>query len=114
MKIAITTQGGELDSPVDLHFGRARFFRIVDTETGQQIVLDNSDGLNAIQGAGTRASQTLARLGVTRVLTGHVGPKARTALEAAKIEVFPINNGTVEETVRAYLDGYWHHPSRVG
>lgn len=105
MKLAISSQGTDLDSPVDLRFGRARFFRIVDTETGQQTTVDNTDGVNAVQGAGTQAGQTLARLGVHTVLTGHVGPKAWSALQAAKIQVFTVSGGTVQQAVQSFLDG---------
>jgi predicted Fe-Mo cluster-binding NifX family protein len=105
MKIAITTQGPDANSPVDLRFGRARFFRIVDTETGQQTVVDNAEGVNAVQGAGTQAAQTLARLGVQAVLTGHVGPKALSALQAAKIQIYSVSGGTAEQAVQDFLAG---------
>ncbi len=108
MKLAISTQGSEPDSPVDPRFGRAQFFRIVDTETGQQLTVNNADGANAAQGAGTLAGQKLARLGVQAVLTGHVGPKAWSALQAANIRVYAVNGGTAEEAVRAFLDGRLH------
>ena len=103
MKLAITTQGSEPNSPVDLRFGRARFFRIVDTETGQQTAVDNSDGVNAVQGAGTQAVQTLARQGVQAVLTGHVGPKAWSALQAAKIQVYSVSAGTADQAVQDFM-----------
>ena len=93
MKLAITAQGPEPDSPVDLRFGRARYFRIVDTETGQQTAVDNAKGVKAVQGAGISAAQTLARLGVQAVLTGHVGPKAWSALQAANIHVYSVERG---------------------
>jgi predicted Fe-Mo cluster-binding NifX family protein len=105
MKLAITTQGSEPNSPVDLRFGRTRFFRIVDTETGQQTAVDNADGVNAVQGAGVQAGQTLARLGVQAVLTGHVGPKAWSALRAANIQVYSVSAGTSDQVVQAFLAG---------
>ena len=105
MKFAITTQGPESNSPVDLRFGRARFFCIVDTETGQQMTVDNADGVNAVQGAGVQAAQTLARLGVQTVLTGHVGPKALSALQAANIQIYSVSAGTAEQAVQDFLAG---------
>jgi predicted Fe-Mo cluster-binding NifX family protein len=105
MKIAITAQGPESNSPMDLRFGRARFFRIVDTETGQQTVVDNADGVNAVQGAGVQAAQTMARHGVQTVLTGHVGPKAQSALQAANIQVYAVSAGTAEQAVQDFLAG---------
>ena len=103
MKVAITTQGPDSASPVDPRFGRARFFRIVDTESGQQTTVDNAEGMNAVQGAGTQAVQTLARLGVQAVLTGHVGPKAWNALQAAKIQMYSVTSGSAEAACQAFL-----------
>ena len=77
----------------------------MDTETGQQTALDNGDGVNAVQGAGTQATQTLARLGVQAVLTGHVGPKAWSALQAANIQVYSVSAGTADQAVQAFLAG---------
>jgi predicted Fe-Mo cluster-binding NifX family protein len=113
MKIAITTQGSEPNSPVDLRFGRTKIFRIVDTETGQQTAVDNAGGVNAVQGAGTQAAQTLARLGVQAVLTGHVGPKALSALQAANIQVYAVDGGTADQAAQAFLDGHLQRLSQV-
>ncbi len=106
LKIAVTTQGSEQDAAVDLRFGRARFFRIVDMENGLQTVVDNADGVNAVQGAGMLASQTLASHGVQVLLTGHVGPKAWTALEAANIQVYEISGGTAQEAITSFTEGH--------
>lgn len=106
MKLAISIQGTDLNAPIDPRFGRARFFRIVDTETGQQTALDNTSAADAAQGAGLQTVQTLARLGVQAVLTGHVGPKSLTALQAAKIQVYPVNGVSVEQAVQSLLDGH--------
>lgn len=105
MKLAITVQGPEPNALLDPRFGRARFFRIVDTETGVETVVDNSAGVNAVQGAGTQAAQTIANHGVGAVITGHVGPKALNALHAANIKVYSAVGGTVSEVVRDYLAG---------
>lgn len=105
MKIAITTQGSDANAPVDVRFGRASHFRIVDAGTGQQTSVDNAGGVNAVQGAGTQAAQTLARLGVQAVLTGHVGPKALSALQAANIKIYSVSGGTAEQAVQDFLAG---------
>ena len=83
MKIVITSQGTSLESPVDPRFGRAKHFVLVDTNTGELSAHDNSQNLNAPQGAGIQAAQAVAQLGAEAVLTGHVGPKAFTTLQAA-------------------------------
>lgn len=103
MKFAITAQGPDVESLVDPRFGRAHYFRVVDCENGQQVVVDNEGGANAVQGAGIGAARTLANLGVQAVVTGHVGPKAWTALEAAHIEVYVVSGDTVEQAMKAFI-----------
>ena len=105
MKLAITSQGAGLDGPVDPRFGRAKYFVLVDTETGESSAHDNAQNLNAPQGAGIQAAQTVARLGVEAVLTGHVGPKAFTTLSAAKIAIYTGISGTVKDAVEQFKQG---------
>ncbi|RKY26106.1 MAG: dinitrogenase iron-molybdenum cofactor biosynthesis protein [Planctomycetota bacterium] len=88
MKIAITSQGQALDSQVDSRFGRARFFIVVDTETGEFSASDNGQNLNAAQGAGIQAGKNVVDLGVEAVVTGHVGPKAFATLQAGGVKVY--------------------------
>ena len=59
MKVVVTAQGSNLDSPVDPRFGRARYFLLVDTDTGEFTTHDNVQNLNAAQGAGIQAAQTV-------------------------------------------------------
>ncbi len=105
MKLAISLTGTEPDAAVDPHFGRARCFRIVDTETGERSLWDNAAAAEAAHGAGTRTAQALAGLGVRAVLTGHVGPKAWSVLEAAGIRVYQAGAGGQEEVIRSFLGG---------
>ena len=42
MKVAITSQGPDMTSMVDLRFGRAKYFIVVDTETGEFSAHDNT------------------------------------------------------------------------
>lgn len=105
MKIAVTSLGETLDSPIDQRFGRARYFIVFDTETGQWSPHENTQNLNAVQGAGIQAGQTVANLEVEAVLTGHCGPKAFATLAAAEIGVYSGARGTVEETVSDFKAG---------
>jgi predicted Fe-Mo cluster-binding NifX family protein len=102
MKIAITSQLPNLNSPVDEHFGRAPYFCIIHVEEGTLTGINNEDGVNAAQGAGIHAAQRLVDHGVQALITGHVGPKAWAAIEAAKIRVFSATEGTVEEALAAW------------
>ena len=105
MKVAVTSQGPDLDAGLDPRFGRAQCFVIVDTETGEFACHDNSQNLNAVQGAGVQAGQNVAALGVEAVVTGSVGPKAFTVLQAAGIDVYVGASGTVRDAVEQYKAG---------
>ena len=105
MKIIITSEGPGLTSRVDPRFGRAKHFVLFDTETGEASSHDNAQNLNAPQGAGIQAAQTVAQLGAEAVLTGHVGPKAFTTLHAANVAVYTGATGTVNETIEQYKKG---------
>jgi predicted Fe-Mo cluster-binding NifX family protein len=105
MKIAITSNGRTLESPVDPRFGRAAFFIIVDAEGGAFEAHDNAQNLNAAQGAGIQAAETVSRLGAEVVLTGHCGPKAFRALQAAGIKIVVGVEGTVKEAAERYRRG---------
>lgn len=105
MKIAVTAQGRELNSPVDPRFGRAKFFMVVDTETGEFSVTDNAQNLNAAQGAGIQAGSNVVKLGVEAVITGHVGPKAFTTLQAGSVKIYTGASGTVADAIEQFKAG---------
>jgi predicted Fe-Mo cluster-binding NifX family protein len=105
MKIAVTSQGHDLDSELDPRFGRASYFIVVDTETKEHEIVDNEQNLNAAQGAGVQAAQTIVNHQVEAVLTGHCGPKAFRVLDAAGIKVFLGVEGSVATALEQLLAG---------
>ncbi len=105
MKIAFTTSGTGLDAPMDARFGRAAKFLVYDTETATFQVIDNSQNLNAAQGAGIQAAQTVASGGAQAVVTGHCGPKAFQVLNTAGIKVYTSDAETVAEALKLYQEG---------
>jgi predicted Fe-Mo cluster-binding NifX family protein len=105
MKIAVTSLGETLASPVDQRFGRARFFVLYDLESGNWSVHGNQQNLDAAQGAGIQAGQRVIELGAEAIITGHCGPKAFATLAAGGVAVYQEATGTVEEAVQAYKEG---------
>ena len=105
MRIAVTAQGRELSSEIDLRFGRAKWLIVVDTETGYCEAHDNAVNLNAIQGAGIQTGQNIANLGVEAVITGNVGPNAFKTLKAAKVKAFLTETQTVQDAVDLFKAG---------
>lgn len=105
-RIAVSSEGRDLDSRVDPRFGRAAGFLLVDPETLSAEYLDNGGARAMGQGAGIQAAEMLVRHGVTVVLTGYVGPKAFQALSAAGIRVGQnLEDCTVREAVERYREG---------
>jgi predicted Fe-Mo cluster-binding NifX family protein len=105
MKIAVTSQGKDLDSQVDPRFGRAAYILIVDSATLQFEVIDNKENINALKGAGMQAAASIHNKGAEILLTGFCGPNAFKTLQTAGVKVANDASGTVREAVNAFLDG---------
>ncbi len=105
MKIAVTSQGTDLDALVDPRFGRAAYILIVDPATLELEVSDNAANVNAFKGSGIQAASMISDKGVSILLTGYCGPNAFRTLAAAKIQVASDVTGTVREAVQAYNEG---------
>ena len=119
MKIAFTTAGMGLESPLDPRFGRAPRLIVYDLEGDSFETIDNQKNLNATQGAGVQAAAVVARSGAECLITGHCGPKAFRVLDAAGVRVYLTDAPTVAEalgrfrsgdlalTSAADVDGHW-------
>ena len=105
MKIAISAAGRKPDSPMDARFGRAGYFQIFDSDTGEYEVIDNTTGRDAMQGAGVQAGELVAGKGISALITGHCGPKAFEVLGGAGVKVMLCGGGTVENAVKKFMDG---------
>ncbi len=99
MIIAITAKEASLQSEVDPRFGRAAYFLIANSLTGEVYAHDNTKGIEAENGAGTGASQLMAEYKIDVLYTGHVGPKAAEVLEKANITYHENTEGTIEEVL---------------
>jgi predicted Fe-Mo cluster-binding NifX family protein len=105
MKIAISSSGPGLESALDSRFGRAAGFVVYDTDSGANEYVDNTQNLNAAQGAGIQSAQNVADTGAQVVITGHVGPKAFRALDHAGIKICLATEGCVGDAVQAFSEG---------
>jgi predicted Fe-Mo cluster-binding NifX family protein len=104
MKIAIPTENHlEYEDTVAETFSRAPTFTLISLKKGEPseiIVIDNkSSGYS--QGAGPLAAQTLKENGVTVILSGELGPGAKTILQTLGIEFYRTEIG---KTVKEALD----------
>ena len=105
MKIAVTSTCEGLDAQMDPRFGRAKMFLVIDTETEAIEVVDNTQNLEAAQGAGIQAARIVADHGAEVVITGHCGPNAFRTLSAAGIKLVVGAEGTIGEAVERFKSG---------
>ena len=105
MKVAVASQGPDLNSQVASRFGRARCFLIVDTTSGAFTVRDNSGNLRTAHTAGMQAAGAIVSLNVGAVITGSIGPKAFATLEAGNVEAYTVAAGTVEDAIEKLKAG---------
>jgi predicted Fe-Mo cluster-binding NifX family protein len=101
MRIAASAAGSSIEDLLDPRFGRCAFILIVDTDTLDFEVIENSSK-NLGGGAGIEAAQRVADQGVTHVLTGRCGPNAERVLSAAGIRIVDGCEGTVRQAVERF------------
>jgi len=103
MKICIPTMGGEgLDSQISSHFGRAPNFTIVDPDTKEVSIIDNT----AEHFGGMATTPELIRSsGVDVMLVSGIGPRAVQLFEQMGIRVYVGAMGTARSALDAYNSG---------
>lgn len=104
MKIAIPSEGKELNNEVCQSFGRTSIFLVVDTDTLKFEVLDN-EAAAAQGGAGIQAAQAVTDSGAQAVVTFHCGENAAQVLKAADIKLYKAVPGTVKHVIEQYKTG---------
>lgn len=105
MRVAVTSKGMLLDSEIDPRFGRAPYILIVDTDTLDFEVVDNSSNVNAFKGAGIQAATMVSDRGTEVLITGYCGPKAFATLEAAGVKVVDDITGKVRDAIKIIKEG---------
>jgi predicted Fe-Mo cluster-binding NifX family protein len=104
VKVAVTSTGNKIESPVDPRFGRCVNFLIVETDSMSFEIVPNA-AVGSAHGAGIMAAQLIASKGVKVVLTGQVGPNAYNALTASKVKIITGVSGTVLDAVEKFKRG---------
>ena len=101
MKIAVSSTGDNLESDVDMRFGRCKYFMIVESDSMEFNAVSN-ESIMASGGAGIKAAESIVNQDVEIVLTGNIGPNAHSTLKAAGIKVFTGATGTIKDAINKY------------
>jgi len=105
VRFAVTALRPELSSPIDQRFGRARCLLIIDLPDRTTTVIDNKPEMHTAQDAGIRAVQKVIDSHADALITGHCGPKAFRALQAAGVTVYKVSDGSVAEALDRFEEG---------
>ncbi len=101
MKILIPSNEKSMDSSVCQSFGRAPYFLIYDTNSKEDIYIDNS-ATASLGGAGIKAAQTVVDNNVYAVLTPRCGENAASVLKTANIKIFKTKNSSIKDNIIAF------------
>ncbi len=104
MKIAISTDGTDLEAEVAQRFGTSRYLLIVDLETMSFDTVPNP-GATGQRGAGMQAVVLAISKDVKAVLTGHCSPAATRQLTKNGIQVYAELSGKVKDVINKYKTG---------
>jgi len=111
MLIAVSTAEPNLNSQINPHFARCQFFLIINPETMEFEVMDNTRYM-ADRGAGIPSAQAIIHKGVNVVLTGKCGPNAFYTLSGAGVKVITDVSGPIPEVIKSFIEGKFQSDSQ--
>ncbi len=105
MRVAITADVPDENSPVSMVFGRCAYYAIYDSNTDKLEFVPNPGGMLP-RGAGVQAAQFLMQQNVDTIITGGVvGPNASMVLAQAGMQIVNNFRGSVRDAVEAVKSG---------
>ena len=103
MKIAMSATGREKESNIDVTFGRAHFFLIIDTTTKEVKVIENKVR-DRSDGVGITAVNTVENEGVDAVMTTDSGPFAFKTFKQGGVKIYKAE-GKINDAIRRFEEG---------
>jgi predicted Fe-Mo cluster-binding NifX family protein len=101
MKIAFTSKGKDLSSIVDARFGRCEYILILDDETNEIEIIENSDSAEEAHGAGPKTAQKIFNSNIDVLITGNgPGGNAASVLKRTNMEILI---GAEDKTIQEAL-----------
>lgn len=103
MKIAVSSEGSDLESKVGQRFGTSKYFVIVDKETMAFESVPNP-GASSRSGSGVQAIVLVVTKKVDTVLTGYCSPTAMGHLQKNGIKIVTGIDGNIYDAVTRYKE----------
>ncbi len=104
MKIAISSNGKDMNSQIDPRFGRCAYFMIIQTDDDSFEIVENQYKSMG-GGAGIQAANFIHSKDVKAVLTGDCGPNAMNVFSECKIDVITGQAGLIQNVVGKFKNG---------
>lgn len=98
MKAVIPINEKSQKSKVSTSFGRAAYFFLYDTESGQEHFVENT-AANSSGGAGIQAAQQVVDLDAACVVVPQCGKNAAKVLQAAGVTLYKTNSSSLAKTI---------------
>lgn len=105
MKLAISTEGENLNAKVDQRFGRSLKFLIINIdgkEVGTFQAVTNEGNIQG-HGAGIKAAQQLGELKIDALITGKLGPNATNVLSKLNIKSYSAS-GIIKDVLVDFVE----------
>lgn len=102
MKLALPMDENKKD--ICVSFGRAPFFMLFDTETGEEEFFEN-DGAEAESGSGIKAGQLCVNMGADAVITTRCGENSALVLKEAEIKIYKSSVKDARENINLFNKG---------
>ena len=103
MKIVISATGRDIESNIDVTFGRALFFLIMDTKTKEVKVIENK-ARDRPNGVGITAVNTVEKEGIDAVITTDIGPYAFATFKQGGVKIYKAD-GKINDAIRLFEEG---------
>ncbi len=105
MKVAISSQGKRQNSPVELWFGRAAYYLMVDTDSMTFDALENENAGDSPDIDEINAARLVIDTGAQAVLTGNCSYEVRRMFADAGVKLFQVSPGTIADIVEQFKAG---------
>ncbi len=105
MKIAVSSEGKDLNSDVSEVFGRCPYFIIAEIENKkiQKFETIKNESADQRGGAGISAARKIAEKGANAVITRNTGPRALDVLKQFGIKSYN-GCGTVKDVLQKFIE----------
>ena len=103
MKLAVCSNGKDIDSLVADNFGRSPYFLFVEVEEGKikktEVLKNNYQAQSS--GVGVAVAQMVVEKGADVVIAGSVGPRALDVLKQFNVQIYQ-TSGPIKQALKKY------------